>query len=71
MDTGRHRPRQKGCAEMHGTIQTIRAKRSFGFIRDAEGDEVFFHRNAVTPPEHFATLAVGMVMEFEAGRRVS
>jgi len=66
MDTGRHRPHQKGCAVMQGTIQTIRAERGFGFIRDAEGDEVFFHRSAVTPPEHFATLAVGMAVEFES-----
>jgi CspA family cold shock protein len=50
---------------MHGTIQTIHAKRGFGFIRDTEGAEVFFHRNALTPPERFATLEVGMRVEFE------
>ena len=50
---------------MHGTIQTIHAARGFGFIRDSEGAEVFFHRSALTPPESFATLAVGMPVEFE------
>jgi cold shock protein len=50
---------------MHGTIQTIHAARGFGFIRDSEGAEVFFHRSALTPPEGFATLAVGMPVEFE------
>ena len=50
---------------MHGTIQTIHAARGFGFIRGPEGAEVFFHRSALTPPERFATLAVGMRVEFE------
>jgi cold shock protein len=50
---------------MHGTIQTIHAARGFGFLRDTEGAEVFFHRRAVTPPEGFATLEVGMKVEFE------
>jgi CspA family cold shock protein len=50
---------------MHGTIQTIHAARGFGFIRDSEGAEVFFHRSALIPSEGFATLAVGMPVEFE------
>ena len=50
---------------MHGTIQTIHAARGFGFIRDPEGAEVFFHRSALAPPERFATLEVGMRVEFE------
>ena len=50
---------------MHGTIQTIHAARGFGFLRDPEGAEVFFHRSALTPPERFATLEVGMRVEFE------
>ena len=50
---------------MHGTIHRIRPERGFGFVRDSEGVEVFFHRRAVTPPEGFATLAVGMPVEFE------
>jgi cold shock CspA family protein len=50
---------------MHGTIHSIRPERGFGFIRDSEGAEVFFHRSALTPPEGFATLAVGMPVECE------
>ena len=50
---------------MPGTIQAIHAKRGFGFLRDTEGAEVFFHRSALTPPERFATLEVGMRVEFE------
>jgi CspA family cold shock protein len=50
---------------MHGTIHSIRTERGFGFIRDTEGAEVFFHRSALTPPERFATLEVGMRVEFE------
>jgi CspA family cold shock protein len=50
---------------MQGTIQSIRTERGFGFIRDTEGAEVFFHRSALTPPESFATLEVGMRVEFE------
>jgi CspA family cold shock protein len=50
---------------MQGTIQTIHAERGFGFIRDANGGHVFFHRSAMTPPESFATLEVGRGVEFE------
>ena len=61
---------------MQGIIQSIRAERGFGFIRDAEGGDVFFHRTAVTLPNRFDALAVGMVVEFEAeaspkGRRAT
>jgi hypothetical protein len=38
---------------MHGTIQTIRAERGFGFIRNGIGDEIFFHRSALTHPAIF------------------
>jgi cold shock protein len=51
---------------MQGTIHTIRVERGFGFIRDIEGGEVFFHHSALPSPDQFATLAVGMVVEFEA-----
>lgn len=50
---------------MQGTIQRIRAERGFGFIRDAAGGDVFFHRSALTHPDSFATLEVGMMVEFE------
>jgi cold shock CspA family protein len=48
-----------------GTIQTLHAKRGFGFIRDTEGAKVFFRRSALTPPASFASLEVGMRVEFE------
>jgi CspA family cold shock protein len=51
---------------MQGTIQSIRTERGFGFIRDVEGGEVFFHHSVLPSPEHFAALAVGMLVEFEA-----
>ncbi|MBI3325798.1 MAG: cold shock domain-containing protein [Nitrospinae bacterium] len=50
---------------MQGTIQSIRAERGFGFIRDSEGGDVFFHRSALANPDTFNTLEVGMVVEFE------
>jgi cold shock CspA family protein len=50
---------------MQGTIQTIDAKHHFGFLRDTKGAKVFFRRSALTPPERFATLEVGMRVEFE------
>jgi cold shock CspA family protein len=50
---------------MQGTIQTLHAKRGFGFIRDTEGAKVFFRRGALTPPASFASLEVGMRVEFE------
>jgi cold shock CspA family protein len=49
----------------HGTIHTIHAKRGCGFLRDTEGAKVFFRRSALTPPASFASLKVGMRVEFE------
>jgi cold shock CspA family protein len=48
-----------------GTIQTLHAKRGFGFIRDTEGATVLFRRRALTPPASLASLEVGMQIEFE------
>ena len=48
-----------------GTIQTLDAKRSFGFLRDAAGAKIFFRRSALTPPASFTSLAVGMRVAFE------
>jgi cold shock CspA family protein len=50
---------------MQGTIQSIRAERGFGFIRDLEGGDIFFHHTSVTKPDRFDALAVGMAVEFE------
>ena len=44
---------------MQGIIRTMRAERGFGFVRDAEGDNVYFHRSVVIPPERFVTLGIG------------
>lgn len=51
---------------MHGTIQPLRLERGFGLLRDPEGVELFFHHSALPSPDHCATLAVGMVVQFEA-----
>jgi CspA family cold shock protein len=51
---------------MQGTIQSLRTERGFGFIRDVQGSEVFFHHTALPSPDHFVALTVGMVVEFEA-----
>jgi cold shock CspA family protein len=51
---------------MQGTIQHIRAERGFGVLRDAAGAEGFSHHSALPSPDHFATLGVGMTVEFEA-----
>ncbi len=50
---------------MTGTITKIVPDRGFGFIRDAEGREYFFHRSAVrdTP---FTDLTEGGTVEFDA-----
>ena len=65
MDAGRHRLHQKGCGVMQGTIQTMRTERGFGFIRDIEGSDVFFHHTSIAQPDRFDALEVGMVVEFE------
>jgi CspA family cold shock protein len=51
---------------MQGTIQSLRTERGFGFIRDAQGGEVFFHHTALPTPDHFAALTISMMVEFEA-----
>ncbi len=51
---------------MQGTIQTLRLERGFGFLRDSEGIEVLFHHSALPSPDYFASLTVGVAVEFEA-----
>jgi cold shock protein len=51
---------------MQGTIKSLRTERGFGFIRDVQGGEVFFHHTALPSPDHFAALTIGTVVEFEA-----
>lgn len=50
---------------MRGTIQSLRMERGYGFLRDAAGTEVLFHHSALPSPDHFATLVVGVAVEFE------
>ena len=48
---------------MTGKIQTIRADKGFGFIKDDRGKEYFFHRSAVR--QHvFELLREGQRVEF-------
>ena len=51
---------------MQGTIQSLRVERGFGFIQDMKGDEIFFHHTVLPTPDQFATLTIGMVVEFKA-----
>ena len=51
---------------MQGTIENLRTEPGFGFIRDVQGGEGFFHHTALPSPDYFAALAIGRVVEFEA-----
>ncbi len=50
---------------IHGTIEKIVAERGFGFIRAADGRQIFFHRRALATTEVFDTLRVGLTVEFD------
>ena len=50
-----------------GTIRRLIADRGFGFIRTAEGEDLFFHRNQLEGVE-FTSLREGPEVEFEMGR---
>jgi cold shock protein len=49
---------------MHGTITSFAADRGFGVITSDDGDEFFFHRNALTATD-FEDLAEGVTVEFQ------
>jgi CspA family cold shock protein len=49
-----------------GTIKTLRAEKGFGFIRDASGQEVFFHASAIYG-EGIEMLREGDGVEFDLG----
>jgi cold shock CspA family protein len=51
---------------MQGTIQSLRVERGFGFARDVRVGRGVFHHTALSSPDHFAALTIGMVVEFEA-----
>jgi len=49
-----------------GTIKLI-SDRGFGFIRTAEGKELFFHRNELQGVD-YSSLREGQQVEFEVGQ---
>ena len=49
---------------MNGTIKTLRADKGFGFIRSAEGRDIFFHQSAIFG-EGIDMLREGDSVEFE------
>ena len=52
---------------MHGTIKRIIRDRGFGFIRTADGQEVFFHRSSLQGLE-FDALKEGTSVDLEVER---
>ncbi|HKS97525.1 MAG TPA: cold shock domain-containing protein [Terriglobia bacterium] len=52
---------------MQGTIKRIIRDRGFGFIRTADGQEVFFHRSSLQNLD-FDSLKEGQNVEFEMER---
>ncbi|HUZ47015.1 MAG TPA: cold shock domain-containing protein [Terriglobia bacterium] len=49
---------------MQGTIKKVIRDRGFGFIRSAEGKEIFFHRSSLGEL-NFDVLQEGQAVEFE------
>ena len=47
-----------------GTIRRLVADRGFGFIRTAEGEDLFFHRNQIEGVD-YSSLREGQQVEFE------
>jgi cold shock protein len=52
---------------MEGTIKRIVRDRGFGFIRSAEGQEVFFHRSSLQEL-NFDSLKEGENVDFDVER---
>ncbi len=50
-----------------GAIKRLVADRGFGFIRTAEGKDLFFHRNQLEGVD-FNSLREGQQVEFEVGK---
>ena len=48
----------------HGTVARLVRDRGFGFVRTADGAEVFFHSSAL-PAGLFDSLQEGQQLEFE------
>jgi CspA family cold shock protein len=51
-----------------GTIKRLVSDKGFGFIRDEQGVEYFFHRSMVHGAARFDQLREGDAVEFTAGR---
>ena len=49
---------------MQGTIKRIIRDRGFGFLRSADGQEIFFHRSTLQQMT-FESLKEGQAVEFE------
>lgn len=52
---------------MTGKIQTVRGDKGFGFVKDAEGKEYFFHQSGVQGVA-FDDLREGDSVEFDVGQ---
>lgn len=50
-------------APLIGRIDTLFAERDYGFLKTADGDEVYFHRDSVADG-HFPTLRVGQRVRY-------
>ena len=50
-----------------GTIRTLRVDKGFGFIKDDNGQEYFFHQSAIYG-EGIADLREGDSVEFDVGQ---
>ena len=50
-----------------GTIKRLTTDRGFGFIRRAEGEDLFFHRSELRGVD-YDSLGEGQEVEFEVGR---
>lgn len=48
-----------------GQVKSVLYDRGFGFIRTAEGDEVFFHREGLAPGVTFELLRPGEQVSFD------
>lgn len=48
-----------------GLVKKLHTDKGFGFIRETDGRELFFHRSDVIPQDAFADLDEGMQVEYD------
>lgn len=53
-----------------GYVDRVIPGRGFAFLRDADGHELFLHRNGCEPPGAFDTLRQGDAVSFRVTRTV-